>query len=240
MSSACSAMRVRNTPLPASWLKNALRFGPPPPPPPPCGCGDAIFRPLPMSSGKQKTTSSSNWFRLRRKTSRSSEEKNLRYPRTGRAASTSDARFGWGGASTTSVTSALNVESLPGQAHEDVFEAGGLHDQLADADARVHELGGDPLRLRLAELGGDDAVPRYRVGELHLGEDLGRRVHVGGSHADPGGMGAAQVRQRSLEDQLPGAHHPDVRAHLLDLGEQVRGDEHGYAVRRDLPDEGPD
>jgi hypothetical protein len=31
-----------------------------------------------------------------------------------------------------------------------------------------------------------------------------------------------------------------VRADLLDLGEQVRGDEHGGAVGGDLPDQRPD
>ena len=46
--------------------------------------------------------------------------------------------------------------------------------------------------------------------------------------------------QLALEDQLAEAHHADVRGHLLDLGQQVRGDEDGDPVGRDLPDERAD
>ena len=46
-------------------------------------------------------------------------------------------------------------------------------------------------------------------------------------HPHPGGTAGAQAVQGALEDQPAGAHHADVGADLLDLGEQVRGDEHG-------------
>ena len=64
-----------------------------------------------------------------------------------------------------------------------------------------------------------------RTGELvfqgSLAEHLLRRRHIGGPHRDPGRRGPPQFGERALEDQLPGAHHPDVGAHLLHLGEQV-------------------
>ena len=78
---------------------------------------------------------------------------------------------------------------------------------------------------------------RLRVGQAQPGQHLGRRLRVGGLHRDPDGSGPPQLGQRSLEDQPPGPHHADVRADLLHLGEQVRGDEHGGAVGGDLPDQ---
>src|SRR5215469_6364609 len=201
MSSACSATRVRNTPLNASWLRNALRLmlpapPAPPPPPPPLSCGAANFSPIPMTRGKAKTTSRSSWLRRRRNTSRNSDARKRPYARTDPTSSPpSTLRVAMGAPAGTSVISALNVEPFPGQAHEEVFEAWRLHREPADADARVDELGGDPLRLRLAQVGGDDAIPRSRVGEAELGEHRGGRLHVGRAHADPRGAGVLQVRQ---------------------------------------------
>ena len=78
---------------------------------------------------------------------------------------------------------------------------------------------------------------RLGVGQAKPGQHLGRRLGVGGLHGDPGGAGPAQLGQRALEHQPPGAHHAHVRADLLHLGQQVRGDEHGGAVGGDLPDQ---
>jgi hypothetical protein len=75
------------------------------------------------------------------------------------------------------------------------------------------------------------------AGHAQAGQDLGGRLGVGGPHLDALGAGAAELGQRPLEDQLPGPHHADMRADLLDLGEQVRGHEHGDAVRRDGADQ---
>src|SRR3954453_5391717 len=107
-----------------------------------------------MSSGNPKTTRSSSWLRLRRKTRRSSEPKNLRYAATAGGGCPSSARRAAVRPAGASVTSALNVESFPGPPHAEPVQARGLHHQRADADARVHELGGAPLRLGVAELGG--------------------------------------------------------------------------------------
>src|ERR1700683_5427168 len=76
MSRLLSAMKVRKTPLPASWLKNAAP-DPLPPPCPPCGCGAARRKAMPITRGNTAVTASSSRFRRRPKTSRSSEAKNL-------------------------------------------------------------------------------------------------------------------------------------------------------------------
>ncbi len=49
-----------------------------------------------------------------------------------------------------------------------------------------------------------------------------------------------QFVQRALEHQPPGPHHTNVRADLVDLGQQVRRDEDRDPVRGDLPDQATD
>src|ERR1700721_557001 len=127
MSSSDSAMKLRNTPLPASWLKNAAPPG-----------GAAAFRPIPISSGKSATTKSSSWLRRRKKVIRSSLVKNLRFARTDPADSGPPTLLtGWTDVSSALVSSTFDIEALPGQADEQVLEARGLHAQSADGDARV-------------------------------------------------------------------------------------------------------
>jgi len=56
----------------------------------------------------------------------------------------------------------------------------------------------------------------------------------------PGRAARPELFQRPLEDQLPGPHHAHLGADLLDLGEQVRGDQNGDAAGGDLPDQPAD
>src|SRR5262249_49732852 len=162
-------MNVRNTPLPASWLKNAADESVRPLP------GPAIFSPIPMASGNSATTTSSSWLRRRKKTSLSSLRKNLRFPRTNAADSPPSAAS----AALRTASSACDIEALPGQPDEQLLQAGRFHGQAADADAGVHKLGADAFRLGIAEFGGDHVLPGHRVGETQLAEHLGRRRHVG-------------------------------------------------------------
>src|ERR1700678_2196254 len=137
MSRLLSAMKVRKTPLPASWLKNAAP-DPLPPPWPPCGCGAARRKAMPMTSGNTAVTASSSRFRRRPKTSRSSEAKNL----------------------------GTDIEALTGEAHEQVLQARRGDREAADPDASLDKLGADPLRCDVAQhrrhLG--DALARPRAG----------------------------------------------------------------------------
>src|ERR1700722_10316372 len=189
MSSRDRAMKLRNTPLPASWLKNAAppELGPFPPPPP---CGAAAFRPIPISSGKSAATRSRSWLRRRKKVTRSSLLKNLRFARTVPADSGRSALpVGSTDVRSALVSSTFDIEALPGQADEEVLQAGGLHRQGADGDARVDQFGGDALRLAGAELGRDHVFGRLRIGQTVLLHDLGPRLQVGGADRDPGGGG---------------------------------------------------
>src|SRR5271154_70987 len=123
MSGSDRAMKVRNKPLPASWLKNAAppELGPFPPPP----CGAAAFRPIPISSGKSAATRSSSWLRRRKKVIRSSLAKNLRSARTAPADSGPPTLVvGWTDVRSALVSSTFDIEALPGQADEEILQAG--------------------------------------------------------------------------------------------------------------------
>src|SRR5580704_11031916 len=200
-----SAMKVRNTPLPASWLKNAA----PGPLPPPCGCGAATRSAIPMTTGNTTVTASSSWLRRRPKTSRSSD----RNSRAQDAAGLRAAAMAGPGVT----VSAVDIETLPGEPDEQVLQARRGDREAADADPGVHELGADAFRLGLAQQGRGLVRAGLGVGQAEGGEHLDRAVGVGGLHDDPGGAGPAQLGQRALEHEPAGAHHPDVRADLLDL-----------------------
>ncbi len=141
-------MKARNTPLPASWLKNdptgPLPFGPPPP----WECGAASRRAIPISSGNNAVTASSSRFRFRRKTSLSSEQKNLSQARTGPGAVVREP--GSPGlvsvAAGSAVSLPVDIEALPGQAHEQLFQAGRGDRETADADPVADQLGADAFR----------------------------------------------------------------------------------------------
>src|SRR5579859_2953272 len=211
MSKVDSAMKVRNTPLPASWLKNAT-----PGPLPPCPCGAATRNAIPMTTGNTTVTASSSWLRRRPKTSRSSD-------RNSRPQDAAGLRAAVGPRVT---VSAVDIETLPGEPDEQVLQARRGDREAADADPGVYELGADAFRLGLSQQGRGLVRAGLGVGQAKGGEHLDRAVGVGGLHHDPGRAGPAQLGQRALEHQPAGAHHPDVRADLLDLGQQVGGDEH--------------
>src|SRR5579863_4086807 len=156
MSRVDSAMKVRNTPLPASWLKNAT---PGPLPPPPCGCGAATRSAIPMTTGNTTVTASSSWLRRRPKTSRSSARNSRNQARAGlRGEWTAGAGPAGAGRST------VDIEALPGQPDEQVLQAGRRDREAADADPGVHELGADPFRLGVAEQRGGLVRPGLGVG----------------------------------------------------------------------------
>src|ERR1700722_2078791 len=238
MSSRVSPMKLRNTPLPASWVMNAT-LGPPEFPP-----WSPRRSPMPMMRGNNPTTTRSAWFRRRPKTSRSSDRKKRSHAWTGAsrprpAAAAPPASPARAGGASAVETSTIDIEPLSSESHEEILQAGGDHPEPADPDARPDEFRADPLGLIACEL------RRYLVsGDLRVGEaEPFEHRHPGGRlrclAPDAGGAGGAQFLQRALEDQPSGAHHAHVRADLLDLGEQVRRHEHGDAVRGDLPDKPP-
>src|SRR5580658_818731 len=144
-------MKVRNTPLPASWLKNAT----PGPLPPPCGWGAATRRAIPMTTGKTAVTASSSRFRLRAKTSRSAAANSRSQPRAAEGGTDAAGAAGAGpgsagpgsagpgsagpgsagpgsagpgsGGPAGAAASAVDIEALPGEPDEQVLQPGRGH-----------------------------------------------------------------------------------------------------------------
>src|SRR5579872_4924862 len=221
-------MNVRNTPFPASWLKNALlAFGPFPPRSPPDGADS--FSAIPISTGNAAATARRTRFRRRRNTRPSSDLRNLQVGITAAASRPASAAM-----------VSVDIETLTGKAHEQVLEAGRDHAESAYPHTRGDELGADALGLDVAEQRGCLAVGGVRLGQAESGEDLDGLLDVAGPHADSGRPGVPQIAERSLEHELAGAHDADMRAHLLHLGEQVRRHEHRGAFGGDLPDQRTD
>ena len=135
--------------------------------------------------------------------------------------------------------SASDIEALPGQLDEDLLEA---RSRAPRAPA-----GRRPACTSAA----DDLLGRHRARAARdtvTPVGLRRRVEPEPGRAPPRRRRRASARRRArtrarrrcvgerravaLEQQVAAAHDPDVRAHLLDLGQQVRRDQHGRAVRR--------
>src|ERR1022692_72293 len=228
----------RNTPLSAIWPMNA----PPPGPPPEPGGGVLIRSTMPRKTGAPASTANMARLRGRRKTIRHSDRKSRSQCLTGAAGVASPAGPAGPAGPADVLTAALlvDIEALTGQPDEQILQAGPDGLQAGHRDSRAHQLGVDPLRRLLAEPGADLAVLDGDLGQPQAGQPLGGRASLDGPNQDPRLAAAAQVGQRALEHEFAGAHHPDVRADLLHLGQQMRGDEDGGAVGRDLLDQGPD
>src|SRR5215472_12204909 len=229
---------ARNTPLPATWARKAPPSPAPPPPPP---CGTASRSAVPSRIGIATTTASRARLRHRRKTSASSDRSSRSHgrtePRRTRPASSAPPP---GAGAETGAASAVDIETLPGELHEQILQAGPRRIESGHGYPGEDQLTADRLRRVLADLGADLAVAGLDVGQPELGEHLAGQVWFGGAHPHTGGTPRAHLLQRALEHQPAGPHHPHVAADLLHLGEQVRRHKHGDAVGGDLPDQPAD
>ena len=145
-----SAMKLRKIPFPVSWVTKER----PPPPPPPRGC-DASRSPTPMRMGKSAATASSNWFRRRRKTWRSSDRKKRSQARVGPTRTGPAAGPAPAAGDSIAVASAIDVKPLSGQPDEELLQAGGHDAQPPDPDTGVDQARTDPFGLEVTELGRD-------------------------------------------------------------------------------------
>src|SRR4051794_7854158 len=235
-----SAVKATNRPLPAIAPMNA---GPSAPPRPLRSGPPARRIATAMRTGTQASAPSSAMFRRRPNTSRSSERSSRNVSDGVPRAGTTTVAFRPVRAARSAVRSLVDIEALPRERDEHVLEIGALHEQLADADPGEHELAVDGLRPHVAERGDEHAVPDVGLPQPGPGQHLDRTRHVvrtGDDDAQPGGGHVPQIAQRALRDQPPAAHDADVGADLLDLRQQVRGEEHGRAFGGELPDERPD
>ena len=238
------ARNARNTPFPASWAKNDAA-GPSPPPPPPCGM--ATRSPMPRITGSTTSTPSRARLRQRRKIRRSSEpsrRSQVRTPLRGRACPAScraRTRRGVPAGSATAQPSTSNPSPVsptnsssrlgprrvqPGHRRRRRRPARGRSVRAPDRRARG---------LTSPSAAGTSASPS-------LAEDavgLGWRPSV--RDPDPGrAAGSAAPPAVPWKTSRPVRITPDLGADLLDLGEQVRGDQDGDAVGGDLPDQATD
>src|SRR6516225_3857874 len=216
-----SDRNARNTPLPATWVRKAAPSPPPPPPPP---CGTATRSAVPSRMGIATTTASSARLRHRRNTSPSSERSSRNHGRTVPRRTPPTATVPPPGAGAEmGAASAVDIDALPGELHEQVFQAGPWRVEAGHRNPGKDELPAYRLRRVLADLRADLAVAGLDVGQPELGEHVRGLAWIGGAHPNPGGATGAHLVQRALEDQLAGPHHADVAADLFHLGEQVRG-----------------
>src|SRR5215472_7755540 len=227
-SSTKMANSARNTPLSAIWPTKTP--GPSPPDP---GDGVLIFSTTPRKIGAAPSSASIARLRGLRKMILISERKNRSQCRT--AVVLAPGRLG-----VTWTALAVDIEAFTSQLDEQVFQAGTHRLKPGDRDARMDELSVDLLRSVLAKAGADLPVGGRDVGKAKRGEHVGRRARVGGADQDPRLASAAQLRQRALEHQRSRAHDPDVRADLIDLGQQVRRDEDRGPISGYLLNQRPD
>src|SRR5580704_10608523 len=176
-----SARNDRNTPLPATWVRNAAPspFPPPPPFPP---RGTATRSAVPSRMGIATTTASRARLRHRRKMSPSSERSSRSHGRTKprRAALTASAPPGAG--PVTAGASAVDIEALPGEFHEQVLQAGPRRVEAGHGHPGHDQFPADGLRGLLADLRAGLTVAGLDVGQPQLGQHLRCQGGLGGGY----------------------------------------------------------
>src|SRR5215467_2615191 len=207
-----SAKNARKTPLPATWNKKAAP-SPPPPPPPPRGTDTRSA--MPRSTGMPTSTASRSRLRHRRRI-RLSSERNIRShgrttPRRAAPPAAGATPPGRGGAST------VDIEALPGQLHEQVFQAGPWRVEAGHRNVGQHQGAVHRFRGMLTDLRADRAVAGPDVSQPQRFEHARGPPGIGGPDLDPGRAAGSHLLQGALEDQPAGPHHPDVAADLLHL-----------------------
>src|SRR5699024_4001897 len=151
-------------------------------------------------------------------------------------------------ASRARVCSAGTVESFPGQGHEELFQARTAHLETLHPHPRVHQRRHDVLRGRCLPVRGGD---QFRTGgpgrsgrvRLRLQPEPGecRRSQAPVRGAQPHTLltGRAQFAQCALGPEQTEVHHRCVCAYLLNLRQEVRGDENCCSAVGQALDQGP-
>src|SRR5262245_21090496 len=227
-----SARNARKTPFPATWNRKAA---PSPGPPLLSESGTDTRNAMPRSAGMPTSTASRSRLRHRRKI-RLSSERSIRSH--GRAAPRRAAPPAAGAAPPRRTgASAVDIEALPGELHEQVFQAGPRRVEAGHRNAGQHQSTVQGFRRLLADLRADLTVAGADVCQPQRLQHARRPPGLGGADLDPGRAAGPHLLQGALEDQPAGAHYPDMAADLLHLGEQVRRHQDGDAAGGDLADE---
>src|SRR4051794_32580014 len=192
------------------------------------GCEAVDFTAKAMRIGTAASTASPAMLRRRRSIRRSSE---VRKRVEGRRTATRG---------TDEVRSGADIEALPGEADEDLLERGRVDDEAGDRQARVHAPGDDLLRGDVSEASDGAVRGGAYVAQAELPHHLGGLVGLVGVDPRLRLLLAADLHGRPLRHEPPCVHDTDVGADLLDLGEQMAGDEHARAVVGEGGDQGAD
>src|SRR3954454_16386508 len=190
-----------------------------------------------MRTGTAASTSRPIWLRRRPPMRPSSDHSRRAESRLDSPTRAGDDVGGAAGAGGVVTGSATDIETLPGQGHEEVLEARPADGELLDADPALHEGGDDLLRLDTARLPANPSGYVREGVDAELGHDPGCLGRLVGDAPGHGCRCAAHLRGRALGHQPALAHDSELGAHLLHLGEQVAGHEHGRAVRGERRDE---
>src|SRR5690606_35296760 len=228
---------------------------------PGAGGSEAILTTTAMSTGMAASATSIAHVRRRRSTSPSSEAScDQPLPRVGTAVSLNNVEPLPGERDEPVLERLLDDAETPepdpggDERRGDRLGQGRLVGQLGEEDGGP--VGGDGSargrrRRLVGGLGGrpgSDAAARCRPGtccdgpvvadgEAEPGELGAGECRVRGEHPQPGAAEAAQLVEAALGDETALAHDGRVGAHLLDLGEEVAGDDDGRPVVGERPDE---
>src|SRR5665647_1897002 len=152
------------------------------------------------------------WLRRRPKISRSSERrKRVETCRSGRAAGEV-------------ASSAADIEALPGERHEQVFKAGLRDGKPGHGHTLMHQRSDDLVRDQRAQ------SPHHHTGfDNDIGQaesaQHGCRIRRSVSlHPGPWLADCPHLGDGPLGQQPADMHHPDVGAHLLNLGQEMADD----------------
>src|ERR1700712_467102 len=210
-----------NRPFSVMELKKS---GPSPPRP-----GEDTLTAMDTSTGTPARTKSPARLRLRLKISPSSERRNLVETRDGR-------RSG----ATSVMTSAADIEALPGERDEHVLQRRRLHAEPHDGYPLVHTRRDDLLARDPTQPSDRRRTRRPYIEEAELAQDAGCLHRLVRLDDGLGLVAGPELLAGPLGDQLADVHDPDVAAHLVDLREEVAGHQDGRTFLGQRADQRPD
>src|SRR6185312_7285844 len=184
--------------------------------PPDCSLLTVTFTETAIRIGTIASTPSPATLRRRRKIKPSSEARKRPVGCPRRAAGTGAGPA----AAVTGAGSAVDIEALPGERDENVFQRGLLEPQSQHGHTRVDERGSDLFRRHLADRGADAVGTCFGPGQAQFVEHADGIVVPVGRDVDAGRPGCRpKFVDGTLRHQPAGVHDPDVAADLFYLTE---------------------
>src|SRR6478752_8665033 len=203
-SSTVRAASATNKPLPAMSRKKSG--------PPACSLLSVTLTETAIRIGTIANTPSPARLRRRRKIKPSSElrKRPVGWPR--RAAGTG----AWPAPVGTAAVSAVDIEALPGERDEHIFQRGLLEPQTQHGHTCENERRRDLLRCHIADRGADAVGTCFGPGQAQFVQHTDGVVVPVGGDVHPGRPGCCtELVDGALRHQAAGVHDPDVAADLF-------------------------